>query len=77
MLGTVLSSIVLGTFIMDNPISSWKFEQKLQVKIVTERCDCMVNCIVSLVLVTMPSSMYSIGVHVHYIIIHVAKGVVV
>ena len=32
MLGTVLSSIVLGTFIIDNPINNWNFEQKLQVK---------------------------------------------
>ena len=41
MLGTVLSSIVLGTFIIDNPMNNWNFEQKLQVKELRN-----INCIV-------------------------------
>lgn len=31
MLGVVLSGVSLATFLIDNPVSDWGFEQKLQV----------------------------------------------
>lgn len=38
LLGTILSTVSLITFIIDNPISTWAFQQKLQVFLCELHC---------------------------------------
>ena len=45
MLGLVLSTTTLVTFILDNPVTTWNFQQKLQVSLCVCVCVCVCMCV--------------------------------